>query len=119
VLLDDGRFVVAFQRETNTTGLDIFLQAFTSNGSRDGIERQINVGTSGQQFRPSLATDPNGNIVVAWRSDAADGSGSGIVARRFSASGTPLGVESLVNSFIFGDQRLTNAGRGVASDFPG
>ena len=50
--------------------------------------------------------DADGNFVVAWESHAQDGSGYGIYAQRFDASGTPIGSEFRVNTWTFADQFL-------------
>ena len=46
---------------------------------------------------------PSGNITVVWNSSA-DGSGVGVVGRRFDWSGTALGGEFQVNTTTAGDQ---------------
>jgi hypothetical protein len=45
---------------------------------------------------PRVAADADGDFVVVW--EGADGSGGGIVGRRFDAAGTPLGGTFQVNT---------------------
>jgi hypothetical protein len=51
----------------------------------------------------AVTTDAAGNFVVAWDKQH-DGSGSGVFARRFDASGTPRGAVLRMNSYTSLDQ---------------
>ena len=62
-----------------------------------GAEFQVNSYTTGYQGFPAVASDENGNFVVAW-SSGQDGSGFGVFGQRFSAAGLPQGGEFQVNS---------------------
>ena len=64
-----------------------------------GPEFQANTYTTSSQGAPSVASDGPGNFVVVWQ----DTSNNGIFARRFDASGTPLGNgEFRVNAYTSG-----------------
>jgi hypothetical protein len=63
-----------------------------------GAEFQVNAFTVGDQFRAAIAPDASGNFVVVW-SSYQDASATGIFARRYDASGAPLGAEFQVNSY--------------------
>jgi hypothetical protein len=67
-------------------------------------EFQVNTYTTSVQEEPRVAIDGAGNFVVVWESYAQDGSGEGIVGRRFDSSGVPLGAEFQVNTVTTGDQ---------------
>ena len=69
-----------------------------------GPEFRVNTYTTSSQRRPAVTADGKGNFVVVWRSQAQDGSGYGVIGRRFDASGTPLGDEFLVNTYTTGSQ---------------
>ena len=69
-----------------------------------GNEFQVNVATTGAQQRPSIAVRPNGDFVVVYESDVADGSYIGVVGRRFDARGAALGGEFQVNTYTTDDQ---------------
>ena len=69
-----------------------------------GPEFQVNAFTTGNQWMSSAAADPTGGFVLVWTSENQDGSGLGVVARRFDASGAPRGAEFLVNSSTAGNQ---------------
>ena len=51
-----------------------------------------------------LATLDDGSVVITWSSYGQDGSDWGIYARRYDASGAPLGAEFLVNAITTGGQ---------------
>lgn len=86
------------------SGYGIYAQRFDSSGAGVGIEFQVNTHISNDQVRPSVAMDGAGDFVIAWQSSGQDGSGFGIYAQRYDASGTPVGSEFRVNSFTTGDQ---------------
>jgi hypothetical protein len=65
-----------------------------------GPEFQVNtVTTPGQQSSPAVASDADGDFVVAWQSNQ-DGSATGIFARLFGSTGAPLLGELQVNTYI-------------------
>ena len=62
-------------------GSGIYGQFFNSDGSKSGVEFQINSFTSGDQKLASAIELSNGNIIVSWTSDGQDGSGTGVFAK--------------------------------------
>src|SRR5262245_58014280 len=75
-----------------------------------GPEFQVNTRTGGNQQIPSIASDAQGNFVVAW-SSIQDG-GYGVFARRYASDGHPLGGEFQVNTLISAEPKRV----AVASD---
>src|SRR5262245_34892727 len=70
-----------------------------------GPQFQVNTHTTQDQSRSTTAVLADGSFVVAWADDGgADGSGYGIMARRFAANGTPLGADFRVNAYTTGRQ---------------
>jgi hypothetical protein len=68
-----GNFVVSWASETGDgNGYGVFGQRFSANGTRRGAEFRVNTATTGQQYMPSIGSDPVGNFVVAWTSDQDD-----------------------------------------------
>jgi hypothetical protein len=65
-------------------------QRFDVAGVPLGGEFQVTtpVGTAGNGY-PSVASDADGNFVVAWTSFYHGGSGTGVFARRYDAAVTP------------------------------
>ncbi len=62
--------------------------------------------TSGQSrgSRNAVAIDSNGNYVVVWSDSVKDGSGYGIFAQRFDATGNKVGSEFPVNETVSDNQ---------------
>src|SRR5262249_13999488 len=68
----EGNFVVAWQ-SNGSYGTDSYLysvqaQRYRADGAPIGGEFQVNTYTSNDQYHPSVATDADGNFVVAWQS---------------------------------------------------
>jgi hypothetical protein len=99
-----GNFVVVWSGGGVQDDSGIFGRRYDSTGAAVGGEFQVNTVTALTQISPSVSLDPAGNGVVVWTSEGADGSSSGIAARRFDASGAALGVEFGVNTFTTGPQ---------------
>ena len=65
-----------------------------------------------------MATEPDGDFVVAWESgNQQDGSGFGIFARRFSSAGAPLDSEFQVNTFTTQGQYSPSVAASASGDF--
>ena len=81
-----------------------------------GNEFQINTYTTSAQLGQGIAADAAGTFVVAWTSYFQDGSMAGVYARRYLASGAPIGSsEFRVNTTTADSQRAPS----VASDANG
>ena len=64
-----------------------------------GSEFQVNTHTTTNQLEPSVAVDSDGDFVITWQSNIQDGSGSGIYAQRYNASGVAQGSEFQANTY--------------------
>ncbi len=94
-----GNYVVVWQSNgQDGAGFGIFAQQFNSVGQPMGAEFQVNNTFAGNQESPVVAISASGQFAVAWQSAGQDGSGDGIYARVYDASGLPLGDEFLVNA---------------------
>ncbi len=85
---------------------DIYGRGFTAAGSGAGAvtgEVRLNASVSGNQVQPAIAAAGSG-LVVAWASDGADGSGFGVVARRFDGALAALSPEIPVPEHTIYDQ---------------
>ena len=94
-----GNFLIAWRsdgQDGDNTG--VFAQRYDASGVAQGSEFQVNTETSGAQHPPSVGMDAFGNFVIAWASDAQDGSGLGVYAQRYDASGVAQGGEFQVNT---------------------
>jgi len=100
-----GSFVITWSNKLPSgSDLDVSAQRYDATGSPLGSNFRVNTYTQGEQPHPRVAVAVNGDFVVAWDSDGRDGSGYGIYAQRFNASGSPLGTEFRVNTTTGGDQ---------------
>ena len=80
-------------------GTGVFARRFSTDGTPQATEFQVNAYTAGYQIGPVVATDPDGDFVIAWTSDGQDGYIGGVFARRFNSGGMALGVEFQVNTY--------------------
>jgi hypothetical protein len=108
----DGDFVVVW-RSSGSSGSDtsygsIQGQRYASDGSAAGGEFQVNTYTTGFQQFPSVAADAGGDFVVLWQSNGSfgdDTSGSSIQGQRYASSGSEVGGQLQVNTYITNYQR--------------
>ena len=84
---------------------------------RLGVELQVNSYTTDAQRLPSVSLDAVGDFVVAWESNAQEGSGYGIFARRFTSAGTAQSVELQVNSRTVSNQQDPSVSLDADGDF--
>jgi Bacterial Ig-like domain/Dockerin type I domain len=88
VAMDDtGDFLIAW------TGRDVdpenvrdygnYARQYTSAGAPDGGEVLVNTTLARTQWIPAVASDADGDFVIAWESDGQDGSDYGVYARRY------------------------------------
>ena len=114
----DGGFVIAWQSDgQDGDSWGIYGQRFDAAGNAVGGEFQVNSETAQQQTAPAIAMDAAGNFVVAWQSQGQDGSGEGIYAQRFDASGNALGGEFQVHGETLLDQAQPAVAMGASGDF--
>src|SRR3546814_14534871 len=63
-----------------------------------GGEFLVNVTTRNRQYAPRIAIDGSGGFVVVWLSNSQEQLGLELYARRYDASGAPLGGEFRVDT---------------------
>ena len=85
---------------------------FSAN-STTSADQLTSAETRGSQN--SIARDHAGNYVIVWSSNSQDGSGWGVYARRFDATGQPLSGEFRVNTVTSDNQQWAS----VAADRDG
>ncbi len=113
-----GNFVVTFS-SADSNGAGVWMRRFNAAGTALSGEVRVNSTTTGDQDWSSVAMAPDGDYVVAWRSSNQDGSGSGIYAQRFNASGVAQGSEFRVNSTTAGEQQHPARGDGCQRQLHG
>ncbi|MEY4980123.1 MAG: hypothetical protein RLZZ352_2393, partial [Pseudomonadota bacterium] len=102
--LGNGGYVVTWHSYQDGSGWGIYAQHFDASGIKVGTETQVNTTTSYDQSGPVITTLSSGDYVITWNSMYQDGSGWGIYAQRFDASGDKVGAETLVNTYTGSDQ---------------
>src|SRR5207253_11488190 len=99
------------------SGYGVYARRYSAAGVPLGGEFRVNAYTTGDQERSRVAVDAAGDFVVAWQSDLQDGSGYGVFAQRYSATGLPLGGEFRANTFTTDYQGFPAVGMSAAGDF--
>ncbi|MCU7842016.1 MAG: DUF4347 domain-containing protein, partial [Candidatus Thiodiazotropha sp. (ex Troendleina suluensis)] len=107
-----GNFVVVWADDNSG---DVYGRLYDAAGTAQGNEFRVNTYTTNTQFEAAVAMDDGGNFMVTWNSTNQDGSGYGVYAQRFDASGTTQGSEFLVNQTTTNNQ----GGASVAADGSG
>ena len=124
--LADGGFVIAWTSVNSGSagdgdGWGTFAQRYNAAGTPVGSEFQVNTNVQGSQYEAVVVGLSGGGFVVAWRDDSGlDGSGNGVFAQLYDASGAPVGGEFRVNETTSNSQTepaiaaLDNGGFAVA-----
>jgi S-layer homology domain len=91
-----GNFVVTWFSYGQTGEFyDVLARRFDSAGTALGDEFPVNTTTSGNQGASDVAVDSTGAFTITWDSNQ---NGVGVWARRYEASGRPLGREFQLNA---------------------
>lgn len=90
----NGNFVVVWQGKVNDEW-NIYAQRYTSNGTKLGMNFQVNDESIYYQINPTVAMDWNGNFVVVWECDT--GWANIIYLQCYSSDGTKSGENTEVN----------------------
>ena len=114
VAAGNGRYVVAWV--DGRSGIDIYAQFLDGAGDPVGANQRVNSGGSGTtEWYPFCAMDSGNRAVVAWmdyRSEDCQ-----VYARRYDASGNPVGPDFLVGEGTGADQVYPSAGAGRHGGF--
>ncbi|MBL6974346.1 MAG: putative metal-binding motif-containing protein [Deltaproteobacteria bacterium] len=112
----NGKFVVVFESWQasgyDTDGWGIYGRAYdmdlenggASPGFASAQEFIVNTYTTSWQTNPDVTGLPNGTLAVAWQSYGQDGDAEGVLARRLTDAGLPIGMEFQVNNSTTGSQ---------------
>ncbi len=106
--LTQGGFVITWTTyDLREDASGIYAQRYTSSGTPDGSEFNVNSTTQlGQHFSVVTSLD-NGDFIITWHGNelGQEGpDGHGVYGQRYQADGMTLGEEFLVNSLSIGDQ---------------
>ncbi|MGV6858948.1 MAG: DUF4347 domain-containing protein [bacterium] len=109
VLANDGTSSVVWRSE-NSVADGVYLRQVDKNGNLLGFSA-TSISTSGNpdSTSPSIARDTAGNLLISYHKTG-DGSSTGIYARAFDASLSPLTDEFLINQTTSGTQQYASVG---------
>jgi hypothetical protein len=102
-----GDFVVAWASSgQDGSGYGVFARRYDGAGAPRGPEFRVNTETYGTQEAPAVASDPEGDFVIAWTGLDEDGRSFAfdIFAQRYEASGAPIGSQFQINTYTSGWQ---------------
>lgn len=117
----NGQFVVAWTTPSPSTGFPaIAVKRFQANGAAVAAETVIhsNVSSNDRLGNIDIGMDAAGNFVVSWDyGDIRALEWQDVYARRFNASGAPLGATFRVNTYINGGQNANQIAMSDAGAF--
>ena len=113
--LADGNYVVIWADSSGHdggSGWDVWGQIYSEDGLSVGDDFRVNSYVSSSQYHPDVTALSNGGFAVTWSDSSGHDGGSGwdIRTQRFDASGSAIGEEILVNSYISGSQYVPSVG---------
>jgi hypothetical protein len=119
VALDaEGDFVVVWDSAPQDGSIyGVFGRRFSSAGTPQAEEFQVNVTTEFNQYRPALAMETNGDFVVVWTDSFHDSFTNGVFGRRFASDGSPLAGEFQINAYTPGAQYEASVASDADGDF--
>jgi hypothetical protein len=112
-----GNFVVAWTEYAprDGSGTSIQAQRYNSAGAAVGAEFQVNSTTTGYQYQPQVGMAADGwGFVVTWTTY---GNGVGVNGRRFNPSGTAVGLDFQVHTYVTNAQYTTSVGVDAVGNF--
>jgi len=82
--------------------ISVFALVSTAHAqpARFGTETIVNTYYTGAQLRPAVTETTGGDYVVVWEDGGADGDSGGVFGRRFDRTGTPVGDDFFVNTYV-------------------
>jgi hypothetical protein len=113
----NGRFVVVWQDDGGDDKYQIKMRGFNADGSQRFSQRTVNEVDDGQQVAPAIGMSADGSFVVTWQDDIQNDGKWQIKARRFTAEGTPIGGQFVVNTVDDGQQKRPAIGMNRAGEF--
>jgi hypothetical protein len=110
--LTDGTFISSWKSNLQDgSSYGIYAQRLEADGTKLGLEFQVNSTTANEQSTPNIIALSDGGFVTVWVSWLQDGSKFGVYAQRFNAENEKIGDEFLVNSTTVGSQENVSVGQ--------
>ncbi len=114
---DSGQYAVAWRAQKPGGHLwDVYVRRFDALGQQVGTDIMANQQTLDFQTLPDIAMDAAGNIAVTWQTNHSNWV-QDVVARRFDATGAPLGDEFIVHTDTVGPQGSPRVGMSADGKF--
>ncbi|MGD9489361.1 MAG: Ig-like domain-containing protein, partial [Calditrichaceae bacterium] len=127
VAMDDiGNFVVVWESNHATTGLDsfpyrVYGQRFSSTGSKNGIEFSVDANAVSYDVThpivPKVDLANDGSFVAAWTSWSTNGLAGDIYGQRFDTNGNKAGGQFAVNTTTNASQRYPDIAMDKSKNF--
>jgi hypothetical protein len=114
----DGGFAVAWTSlKQDGPGAGVYAQIYKATGVKTGATFRANTTVASDQAEPSISARPGGGFTIAWTSTNQDGSGKGVYAKRYSATGAALDVEFRLNTTTADHQHQPSLAIANGNDF--
>ncbi len=95
--------IVVFEGHSATDDDGVYAKVFNPSGTTAVTTFRVNTTTDGKQHSAAVAVGAAGDFIVTWAGRGI-GDRDGIFFQRYSANGTAIGGETLVNTTIGGVQ---------------
>ena len=82
----DGRFAVAWTGPQGAVS-GVWFRSFKADGNPDGLDHPVGAAVAGARHAPSIVALDEAFLGLTWSADGMDGSGYGILFRRFNEIG--------------------------------
>lgn len=93
-IADDGSFVVTWEVLNDSGNFDVMHRRFDPTGAPLAEETLVHEDNGFDQRNPDVAVYANGDYVIAWQHEPADGTDD-IQVRRYLADGTPIDAQPI------------------------
>lgn len=113
----EGNFVVVFQSHLPVDVATVAARRFNSGGQPQGAQFRVNTTGPNDNVFPKVAMDADGNFVVVWVDNFADGNSDGIMAQRYDAAGQAQGGNIPVNTTTPGQQHRVDIAMNAVGAF--
>ena len=106
-----GNFIVVWQDDKDNNGsFQIYAAGFDKAGKRVFDDITVNQVSAGQQLKPRVSSDNEGNFVVVWEDDKDKNKTYQIFAAKFNSQGGRVLNDFTVNVEARGQQRNPDVG---------
>jgi len=113
-----GNFVITWQsRGQDADDYGVIGRLYDAAGVALTGEFIVNTTETNKQWRPSVAMAESGDFVITWESDQTAVDDWGIFARRYDASGNPIGNKFQVHTNSTRDQQTASIGMAADGEF--